>query len=177
MMASTVAASDATGQVQEVACWAHARRPWWDLYLSGKRDPDGLAAQGFAGQLNFADCTAALIPWRDALQAPHRILFSGPAAGAASCVALGRAIGDGNLIGCDVGGTSTDVTMIVDGKPFTNDSFELEWDLVVNALATEVASVGAGGGSLVGWHPRARLPGQMALAMALPGMLAATMVA
>ena len=35
----------ATGQVQEVACWAHARRPWWDLYLSGKRDPDGLAAQ------------------------------------------------------------------------------------------------------------------------------------
>ena len=35
----------ATGQVQEVACWAHARRPWWDLYLSSKRDPDSLAAQ------------------------------------------------------------------------------------------------------------------------------------
>lgn len=31
--------------MQEVACWAHARRPWWDLYLSAKRDPDGLAAQ------------------------------------------------------------------------------------------------------------------------------------
>jgi transposase len=38
----------ATGQVQEAACWAHARRPWWDLYLSGKRDPDGLAAQALA---------------------------------------------------------------------------------------------------------------------------------
>jgi transposase len=35
----------ATGQVQEVACWAHARRPWWDLFLSAKRDPDSLAAQ------------------------------------------------------------------------------------------------------------------------------------
>lgn len=35
----------ATGQVREVACWAHARRPWWDLFLSSKRDPDSLAAQ------------------------------------------------------------------------------------------------------------------------------------
>lgn len=35
----------ATGQVQEVACWAHARRPWWDLFLGSKRDPDGVAAQ------------------------------------------------------------------------------------------------------------------------------------
>jgi N-methylhydantoinase A len=130
---------------------------------------DGLAAQAFAGQLNFADCTAALIPWRDALQAPHRILFAGPAAGAASCVALGRAIGDGNLIGCDVGGTSTDVTMIVDGKPFTNDSFELEWDLVVNALATEVASVGAGGGSLVAVSPSGDITVGPASAGAVPG--------
>ncbi len=35
----------ATGKVQEVACWAHARRPWWDLFLDSKRDPDSLAAE------------------------------------------------------------------------------------------------------------------------------------
>ena len=35
----------ATGRVQEVACWAHARRPWWDLFLISRRDPDSLAAQ------------------------------------------------------------------------------------------------------------------------------------
>lgn len=110
---------------------------------------EGLQAQGFGGTLHFADCSAALLPWRDALEAPHRILFAGPAAGAASCVALGRAIGDGNLIGCDVGGTSTDVTLIAGGEPFVNDTFELEWDMVVNTLATEVSSVGAGGGSIV----------------------------
>src|SRR5580704_9684921 len=104
-----------------------------------------LRASGFAGQLNFADCTAALIPWREAVGAPHRILFAGPAA----CCGLGAAMGDGNLIGCDVGGTSTDVTVIVNGAPFVNDSFEIEHDLLVNTLATEVASVGAGGGSIV----------------------------
>ena len=108
-----------------------------------------LRAAGFQGRLNFADCTAALIPWRDAVMAPHRILFAGPAAGAAACCGLGAAIGDGNLIGCDVGGTSTDVTVIVNGAPFINDSFEIEHDLLVNTLSTEVASVGAGGGSIV----------------------------
>lgn len=35
----------ATGQVREVACWAHARRPWWELFLDSKRDPDSLAAE------------------------------------------------------------------------------------------------------------------------------------
>jgi transposase len=34
-----------TGHVEEVACWAHARRPWWELYLRSGRDPHGLAAQ------------------------------------------------------------------------------------------------------------------------------------
>lgn len=110
---------------------------------------EGLGALGFAGQLNFADSTASLQPWRQALDNPHRILFAGPAAGAASMARLGQAIGDDRLIGCDVGGTSTDVSIIVGGQPFTNDSFEIEFDLVVNALATEVSSVGAGGGSIV----------------------------
>jgi N-methylhydantoinase A len=112
-----------------------------------------LRAAGFGGDLNFADCTAALIPWRDAISAPHRILFAGPAAGAAACRGLGAAIGDGNLIGCDVGGTSTDVTVLVNGAPFINDSFEIEHDLLVNTLSTEVASVGAGGGSIVSVSP------------------------
>ena len=33
------------GKVVEAACWAHARRPWWELYQSSARDPDSLAAQ------------------------------------------------------------------------------------------------------------------------------------
>lgn len=33
------------GHVVEAACWAHARRPWWDLYLSTGRAEESLAAQ------------------------------------------------------------------------------------------------------------------------------------
>ena len=34
-----------SGQITEAACWAHARRPWWDLYLSTGRREDSIAAQ------------------------------------------------------------------------------------------------------------------------------------
>lgn len=110
---------------------------------------DELRALGFGGELNFADCAATLLPWREALHRPFRILFAGPAAGTISSVRLGAAIGENNLLCADVGGTSTDVSLIVDGRPFIQNTFELEHDLVINALSTEVSSVGAGGGSLV----------------------------
>lgn len=34
-----------SGQVTEAACWAHARRPWWDLYQSTGKAEDSIAAQ------------------------------------------------------------------------------------------------------------------------------------
>lgn len=109
----------------------------------------GLADQGFAGDLYFADCAANLLPWDEALERPFRILFAGPAAGTISSGHLGAAIGRRDILCADVGGTSTDVSMIQGGSPFVRGQFEIEPDLVINALSTEVSSVGAGGGSLV----------------------------
>jgi N-methylhydantoinase A len=108
-----------------------------------------LARLGFTGQLNFADCAANLLPWEEALERPFRILFAGPAAGTVSSGHLGAAIGRPNMLCADVGGTSTDVSIIVGGAPFVQNTFEIEHDLIINALSTEVSSVGAGGGSLV----------------------------
>jgi N-methylhydantoinase A len=112
-----------------------------------------LRALGFTGELNFADCAATLIPWRDALERPFRIVVAGPAAGTTSGARLGEALGEGNLICCDVGGTSTDVSLVQDGRPFVNDTLSLEDDLIINALSTEISSVGAGGGSIVSISP------------------------
>ena len=110
---------------------------------------DRLREAGFAGELNFADCAATLLPWDEALEQPFRIVFAGPAAGTMSSQRLGEALGERNLVCCDVGGTSTDVSLVVDGAPFVDNTFELEHDLVINALSTEISSVGAGGGSIV----------------------------
>jgi N-methylhydantoinase A len=108
---------------------------------------------GFEGDLNFADCAATLLPWDEALEKPFRIVFAGPAAGTISSTRLGEALGEGNLLCCDVGGTSTDVSLVANGKPFVDDTFELEHDLIINALSTQISSVGAGGGSIVSISP------------------------
>src|SRR5919108_5818163 len=119
---------------------------------SASLDAD-LRALGFDGDLNFADCAATLLPWREALEKPFRIVFAGPAAGTISSTRLGAALDTGNLLCADVGGTSTDVSLVVDGAPFVNNTFEIEHDVVINALSTEVSSVGAGGGSIVSISP------------------------
>ncbi|MGF1237308.1 hydantoinase/oxoprolinase family protein [Streptomyces sp. 2-6] len=109
----------------------------------------GLADLGFTGQLNFADCAATLVPANRAMEQPFRIVFSGPAAGTVASAHFGSLIGERNLLCADVGGTSCDISVVTGGEPFVNTTFELEHDLVVNALANEVTAIGAGGGSLV----------------------------
>ncbi|MFF0454771.1 hydantoinase/oxoprolinase family protein [Nocardia africana] len=109
----------------------------------------GLAELGFTGQLNFADCAATLVPSHRAMEHPFRIVFSGPAAGTVASAHFGALIGETQLLCADVGGTSCDISVVTNGEPYVNTTFELEHDLVVNALANDVTAIGAGGGSLV----------------------------
>lgn len=110
---------------------------------------EGLRSVKFEGQLNFADCAAMLMASEFAMNQPFRLVFSGPAAGTVASAHFGEAIGDRNLFCCDVGGTSSDISLVTNGQPFVNTTFELEHDLIINALSNEVSSLGAGGGSIV----------------------------
>ena len=109
----------------------------------------GLRSLGFGGQLNFADCSARLLPSDYAMERPYRLVVGGPAAGTMSSAHLGRFIGDENLVCADVGGTSCDISVVINGLPWVNTTFEVEHDLVVNALSTDIVTLGAGGGSVV----------------------------
>ena len=109
----------------------------------------GLADQGFGGDLNFADSAATLIDSDRAVEQPFRLVFSGPAAGAVASAHFCEMIGDHHLLCCDVGGTSSDISLVLDGQPSLRTTFELEPDMLVNALSVELGTLGAGGGSLV----------------------------
>lgn len=122
-----------------------------------ERLDDGLRELGFEGDLNFADCAAQLVRSDVAMKHPFRIVFAGPAAGTVSSAHLGKLIDEPNLLCADVGGTSCDISMVSDGAPFVNTTFELEHDLIVNALSNEISSIGAGGGSLVTINPAGEL--------------------
>jgi N-methylhydantoinase A len=117
----------------------------------------GLADLGFAGDLNFADCSAALLPAETAMASPYRIVFAGPAAGTVASAHFGGLVGIGDLLCADVGGTSCDISLVTGGVPYVDTTFQLEYDLVVNALSNEISSIGAGGGSLVTTGPTGEL--------------------
>ncbi|MES2492131.1 MAG: hydantoinase/oxoprolinase family protein [Pseudomonadota bacterium] len=114
-----------------------------------RRLETGLRELGFAGALNYANCAAQLLSSEVAMERPYQIVFSGPAAGAIASTHFGQMIAKGNLLCADIGGTSCDISLVSDFRPFVNTTFELEHDLIVNALSIEVSSIGAGGGSLV----------------------------
>jgi N-methylhydantoinase A len=109
----------------------------------------GLDDLGFHGQFNYADCAAMLMPASYAMQRPYRLVVGGPAAGTVAGAHFGSFIDESDLLCADVGGTSCDISLVLNGQPWVNDAFELEWDLVVKALSTEIVTLGAGGGSIV----------------------------
>ncbi|MEX2549102.1 MAG: hydantoinase/oxoprolinase family protein [Nitriliruptoraceae bacterium] len=78
---------------------------------------------------------------------PVQALLSGPAAGAWGAAALGSAVGEDALIAFDVGGTSTDVTLIVDGRPRTTADGRVD-GLPFAVTTTDIHTIGAGGGSI-----------------------------
>ena len=45
--------------------------------------------------------------------------------------------------------TSCDISLVNQGSPWVNTTFELEFDLEVNALSVDIITLGAGGGSIV----------------------------
>lgn len=75
-------------------------------------------------------------------------ILSGPAAGVVGAQAMGEASGFSRLITFDMGGTSTDVSLIDGAIGTTNES--LVGDLPVRLPVLDIHTVGAGGGS-VAW--------------------------
>ncbi len=74
-------------------------------------------------------------------------LLSGPVGGAIGGRALAQVTGRRNLICVDMGGTSFDASLIIDGLPSTSNETSLE-GLPVQMSVVDIHVIGAGGGSL-----------------------------
>jgi N-methylhydantoinase A len=81
---------------------------------------------------------------------PAYTLESGPVAGMLGAEHYGaKFVNARNLICMDIGGTSTDIGLVVEGKAQMVDEWEVEFALPLGAPAIDVRSIGAGGGSLI----------------------------
>ena len=75
-----------------------------------------------------------------------RLLLSGPAGGLAAAAAVGEATGRAKLLTFDMGGTSTDVSLIDGAIPLTDGSTIGAYPCAVPSV--DMHTIGAGGGSL-----------------------------
>lgn len=79
---------------------------------------------------------------------PVTLVASGPAAGVIGAARIGESVGEADLLTFDMGGTTADVALVVDGRP----QIRFQGDVgghPINVPQIDVLSVGAGGGSIV----------------------------
>ncbi|WP_299416969.1 hydantoinase/oxoprolinase family protein [uncultured Sulfitobacter sp.] len=77
-----------------------------------------------------------------------RLAGSGIAAGAIASRFIGNLCGFENSIGFDMGGTSTDVSLVYEGKSRVTKDWYIEYGYPIRFPSIEVLTIGAGGGSL-----------------------------
>jgi N-methylhydantoinase A len=75
-----------------------------------------------------------------------RLVLSGPAGGVLGASFIARLTNSPNVITYDMGGTSTDVATIIDGKPRWTTSTQLD-GLPIGVPMFDIHTIGAGGGS------------------------------
>jgi len=104
-------------------------------------------ARGLGGRLRVMQSNGGLLAARTAAAEPVRTVLSGPAGGVVGAAARARRAGYRRLVTLDMGGTSTDVS-VVDGALGERAEAIVE-GLPIRVPSLDIHTVGAGGGSLV----------------------------
>ena len=129
-------------------------RPLMDRYLH--RLEEGLAEQGFAGELLLMHSAGGLISPDVARRYPIRLLESGPAGGGLATAFFGARAGKPDVISFDMGGTTAKACLIEHGRaevvPMMEAArirrFKRGSGLPIKAPVIDMIEIGAGGGSI-----------------------------
>lgn len=78
---------------------------------------------------------------------PNQTLLSGPAAGVVAATELGRLTNENQLLTFDMGGTSTDISVIVDGRVLETSEGRIAGQDIASPML-KVRTLGAGGGTI-----------------------------
>lgn len=108
----------------------------------------GLRRADFDGDLLIVQSNGGMMSVEMAKSYPVRTALSGPAAGVRAAQSIADAAGHGNIITCDLGGTSFDVSLIADGKAALSAQSQIDFGVVIRAPMIEIVTIGAGGGSI-----------------------------
>ncbi|MTD15566.1 hydantoinase/oxoprolinase family protein [Nakamurella sp. YIM 132087] len=127
-----------------------------------------LTDEGFEGRFLMTRSGGGAMTASTAREQPVSLILSGPAGGVIGAGALAGLIGQPNLITIDMGGTSLDASLVLDGEPVLYQGAEFE-GMPINTPSLYIHTIGAGGGSLVHLDKAGALQVGPASAGAMPG--------
>jgi len=102
---------------------------------------------GLAPTVQVLTSAGGLVPVAMAAENPAALLLSGPAGGVLAAAAAAAAAGFPDAVTFDMGGTSTDVCLVLGGRP-APAAQRLVAGFPIRLPALDVHTIGAGGGSL-----------------------------
>ncbi len=121
-------------------------QPVVDSYLG--RFSAALATAGYQGRFSVMQSNGGRLPAKAIGQNAISCLYSGPAAGVIGAARQAAKSAFDKVITLDMGGTSTDVSLVEGGAPELTGMTEID-GLPIKTPVIDIATVGAGGGSLV----------------------------
>ncbi|MCC7047430.1 MAG: hydantoinase/oxoprolinase family protein [Alphaproteobacteria bacterium] len=117
------------------------------IAVLAKRLGDVLKAEGFKGAFGIIQSNGGLMSLSRAHSDAVRTLLSGPAGGVVGAAAVAGYSGIKNILGFDVGGTSTDIALVKNGEVRLRADGEIA-GYPVKVPQVGVHTIGAGGGSI-----------------------------
>lgn len=121
-------------------------QPKMDHYLSLLQNR--LADHGYTKDVSIIQSNGGIMSSQSARDKSVNTVLSGPAAGVIAAAQVGSVSGFPNIITADMGGTSFDVSLVLDGKPSMQAEQKIEFGVVVRTPMIEITTIGAGGGSI-----------------------------
>ncbi|MDQ0472078.1 hydantoinase/oxoprolinase family protein [Labrys wisconsinensis] len=106
-----------------------------------------LRKRGFKGAFSILNSAGGVMPVAEAARRPVTLVTSGPTGGVMGSIHLAKKLGYRNIITTDMGGTSFDVAIVVEGKPLMSTNHEAGGFHIATPMV-EVRAIGAGGGSI-----------------------------
>ncbi|HYG41423.1 MAG TPA: hydantoinase/oxoprolinase family protein [Bordetella sp.] len=107
-----------------------------------------LDSEGFKNQLLVMQANGGMMAASIVGQHAVQTVMSGPAAGVLAAAQIAKASGLRNVITGDMGGTSYDVAVIVDGEPIITAEKDLDYAVPIRIPMIDIHSIGSGGGSI-----------------------------
>jgi len=106
-----------------------------------------LEEAGYQGQVLIMQSHGGVAPIEESARLAAGAVLSGPAGGVAAARYCARLVGAGDLIPFDMGGTSTDISLVAGGEAtLATDRAVGEHKVALPSL--DIVSIGAGGGSI-----------------------------